>query len=330
MKKNEMMIMQCYMCNFDPKQNFTNCDRYIPGDDDETSKYILKLVKNAKTSLCSKPAAYTQDSDLAKILPDNPSHFEGFCKIIAEQMTSLMHQYKAILPGCGVFAWILSEEQNLLVFFKLNYQAGLMAENGSSRWSLNQQLLPSAGKRGTEFFLINMDMQKIKVSDVTYAFPSDPDRPVNLIAEEILKISLQPSEQEMLDRIEGIMSSEIVKNRREDAEECMMAYRNSMAAEVYETGRIHMDQVADQVFGENSAAANECKEVFTCNQIPRIPIPVSKGVERKLQKKHKIMTSTGIEVLIPPELLQNESFFKYEEAGKNIKITIRDVSGKVE
>lgn len=141
MKKNEMMIMQCYMCNFDPKQNFTNCDRYIPGDDDETSKYILKLVKNAKTSLRSKPAAYTQDSDLAKILPDNPSHFEGFCKIIAEQMTSLMHQYKAILPGCGVFAWILSEEQNLLVFFKLNYQAGW---SDGRKWFLQVEPEPAA------------------------------------------------------------------------------------------------------------------------------------------------------------------------------------------
>lgn len=84
-----------------------------------------------------------------------------------------------------------------------------------------------------------------------------------------------------------------------------------------------MDAVANAVFGEGSEAASQCKESLERNRIPRIPVLVSEGAERKLLKKHKIVLGNGIEISVPPELLQNQELFSYQEStGGNVTITI--------
>lgn len=321
MKKNDINILQCYLCNLNPEGESAECIRIIPGEDEETGKYLLKLVKNANSSLRAKPASYNLESALEQLLPETQGDFSVFCDTVANEILEQMRENSNILPGCGVFLWLLMEEQNVLAFFKLNYQSGLMMEK--SKLGLNQILLPTAGKKGTEFFLINMDMQRVKVSDISYIFHEDPEKPVNLLADRILKVSLQPSEQEMLDTIDTIMEENILNYQKDQAMETIMAYKNTIASEVAMSGRIHMDAVANAVFGEGSEAASQCKESLERKRIPRIPVLVSEGAERKLLKKHKIVLGNGIEISVPPELLQNQELFSYQEsADGNVTIMI--------
>ena len=49
-------------------------------------------------------------------------------------------------------------------------------------------------------------------------------------------------------------------------------------------------------------------------------------MERQLNKKQKIVTESGIEIIVPIEFLQNNDVFEYvqDESGK-VSIIIRDV-----
>lgn len=301
----------------------------MPGSDDEISRYIVKLILHNKGSMQAKPAVYKEDSYLMQILPEHEDSFESFVNIISEEMFSLMKENSSLLPGCGVFVWVLMDEQNVLAFFKLDYQSRLMnaiESDGRIAWKLNQNLLPGSSQKGYEFFIINMDMQRVFVSDKVHYV--NHDEPVNFMAEYILKVNLDHSEKEMLDVIDDVMLDTISQCYHEDVQKKVFAFRNVMAEKAEEDGRLHMGEVAEEVFADNEEAAEVCKEKLAQNRIPRIPVMIGKKAEQKLKKKHKIITSAGIEILVPPDLLDNENVFLYsKDLSGNAIITIKDSNG---
>lgn len=326
MKNSDVIIKKCFLCTLDPRQPFAGYNEFIPGSDDEISKYIVKLIVHNKASMQSKPAVYKEDSYLMQILPEYEESFEPFVNIISEEMFALMKENSSLLPGCGVFVWVLMEEQNVIAFFKLDYQSRLMNSveaDGRIAWKLNKSLLPGSSQKGYEFFIINLDMQRVLVSDKKHSV--NHDESVNFIAEYILKLSLEQSEKEMLDTIDDVMLDTISQCYDGDVQQKVFSFRNIMAEKVNEDGRIHMGEVAEEIFADNETAVTLCKEKLTQNQIPRIPIMVGKKAEQKLKKKHKIITSAGIEILVPPDLLENDHFFVYDkDSFGNIVITIKD------
>ena len=324
--KTDLIIKKCFLCNLDPRQSFVGYNEFIPGSDDEISRYITKLILHNKSSMQAKPAVYKEDSYLMQILPEQEDSFESFVNIISDELFSLMKENSSLLPGCGVFVWVLMEEQNVIAFFKLDYQSRLMnavEADGRIAWKLNQSLLPGSSQKGYEFFIINLDMQRVLVSDRVHYV--NHDEPVNFMAEYILKVNLNHSEKEMLDMIDDVMLDTISQCYRDDVQQKVFAYRNAMAEKVEEDGRIHMGEVAEEIFADNETAVDVCKEKLEQNRIPRIPVMVGRKTEQKLKRKHKIVTSSGIEILVPPDLLENDRFFMYsKDSFGNTVITIKD------
>lgn len=329
MKASDVIIKKCFLCTLDPRQSLVGYNEYIVGSGDEISRYITKLMVHNKNSMQSKPASYKEESYLMQILPDQEESFESFVNIISDEMFSLMQENSSLLPGCGVFVWALMDEQNVIAFFKLDYQSRLMnavEADGRIAWKLNQSLLPGSSQKGYEFFMINMDMQRVLVSDKVHYV--NHDEPVNFMSDYILKLHLDASEKEILDTIDDVMLDTISQCCGQDVQQKVFAYKTAMAEKVEEDGRIHMGEVAEEIFAGNEEAAELCKEKLAQNRIPRIPVMVGKKAEQKLKKKHKILTSCGIEVLVPPDLLDDKNFFAYgkDEQG-NVVITIKDSNG---
>lgn len=328
----ELYIRRCFLCTFDPAQEFAGYNEIIPGSNDETAKYIRKLLLYNRDSMKSKPAVYDDDSPLTSILPSSEEGFEAFVNVIADEVQNLVREYSFFEAGCGLFVWSLIDEQNVISFFKLDYQSRLMnavGNDGSISWKMNQSLLPGTGQKGYEFFMINLDMQRILVSDKVHYV--NHDEPVNFMAEYLLHINLNLSEKEMLDKIDDVMMDTISEYCRDDASQKIFAYKSAMAEKVAQDGRIHMAEVTDEIFGDNVEAADLCRERLAQNHIPGSPVMVGNKSERSLQKKHKIVTASGIEILVPPELLDNDNFFKYsiDENGAAV-ILIRENAGMEE
>ncbi|MGX8715325.1 MAG: hypothetical protein ACSW8A_06195, partial [Lachnospiraceae bacterium] len=135
----ELYIRRCFLCTFDPKQEFAGYNEIIPGSNDETAKYIRKLLLYNRDSMKSKPAVYDDDSPLTKILPSSEEGFEAFVDVIADEVQNLVKEYSFFEAGCGLFVWSLIDEQNVISFFKLDYQSRLMntVENdGAISWKM--------------------------------------------------------------------------------------------------------------------------------------------------------------------------------------------------
>ena len=78
-------------------------------------------------------------------------------------------------------------------------------------------------------------------------------------------------------------------------------------------GGAYVPELEEAVFKDNEQAAVLYQEVAEQQQIPKIPVYVSKKTERKLGKKQKLVTDSGIELLVPLELLKDESILEYHQ-----------------
>ncbi|MBP3296646.1 MAG: hypothetical protein J6M27_08695, partial [Lachnospiraceae bacterium] len=62
---------------------------------------------------------------------------------------------------------------------------------------------------------------------------------------------------------------------------------------------------------------------------PQKPVYVSPKTTKSLAKKQKIVTESGIEILVPVEYLEDKSVFEYKQENGRVSIHIHDVNGTI-
>ena len=109
------------------------------------------------------------------------------------------------------------------------------------------------------------------------------------------------------------INEQLEQQSHEEWVQKIMEYKTIVADQVKEKGQIIVPELEEAVFKDNEQAAVLYQEVAEQQQIPKIPVYVSKKTERKLGKKQKLVTDSGIELLVPLELLKDESILEYHQ-----------------
>ena len=122
------------------------------------------------------------------------------------------------------------------------------------------------------------------------------------------------------------VSSIIVKSVYEEVPQKLMEYRQTVSEIVQEKGTLDVEEFSQVFFADNEKAMEQCMEKAREEKLTERPISISKKMERQLNKKQKIVTESGIEIIVPIEFLQNNDVFEYvqDETGK-VSIIIKDV-----
>ena len=100
----------------------------------------------------------------------------------------------------------------------------------------------------------------------------------------------------------------------EQAPQKIMEYKTIVADQVKEKGQIIVPELEEARFLRiMSRRRSFIRKWLNSSRIPKIPVYVSKKTERKLGKKQKLVTDSGIELLVPLELLKDESILEYHQ-----------------
>lgn len=313
MKWQDVVIKKVFFCIFDTNMEVVPYSGYVPGDEDEMYRYLCQMVAKYYYHETSRKGFIHKDSELLQILPENGDQFEAFVNCICEQIQELMQQNPEIQSGAGLFAWVTMEEQDYIAFFKSNYQARFCVaqdQNGRVHWTLNPAILPGPSPKVNEYFYLNINDNQAQVSDFECHID---DLKQNYLADYILKLSFKPSEAVTVKAIDTSVVETIKHCYEEQAPQKIMEYKTIMAEQVKEKGQIIVPELEEAVFKDNEQAAILYQEVAEQQQIPKIPVYVSKKTERRLGKKQKLVTDNGIEILVPLELLKDDSVFEYHQ-----------------
>lgn len=333
MTKSKIELHRCFISSIDSTKKFVDYNEYTLDPEGELFQYILSLISLNYDNVSAKKSDFSDDSFLAQIIPMEPEGFDAFVDVIADEIHTLLGETVDLPAGSGLFIWALADEQPIIAFFKLNFQSRygcVINEEGQVSWQKTYRLLPAHTQKEYDYFFININEKKVWMSDTKCHVGNEP---INYMADRILKLEkgLKQSEKEVVNVIENVVMDTIKECYKQEAPKKIFEYRQSIAEEAADYGNISPVHMEKTVFADNEKAIEVYREKLEEVDIPAArPVEVSKKMQRKLQKKQKIVTENGIEILVPIDCLENKEVFEYrqEETG-SISIVIKDVKGNL-
>ncbi len=318
MRTGDILIEKSVFCIFDMNLPYVNLTNVTLGMEDEQGRFVYQLLVKYFDDIHAKRADYTDEDFLGVTLSKGEDPFDSFLTYAADEIHHLMVDNPEIQQGCGIFVKAVMGEESYIIFLKLNHQAGFICqldEEGLISWKRNTMLVPPASKKVTEYLYINLSDSTVRVSDYDCYVNGEK---VNYLADLICKIRPKKSEKETIEAITDAIAATIEEKYEEEIPQKLIESKKAVAAIVEEKGTIAPEDLKQTVFADNEEAADRYMEKLVEERLPKGPVEVSTKMERRLNRKQKIVTASGIEILVPMEFLQDSSVFEYvqDETGK--------------
>ena len=328
MKSNEIEIMRTFLCALDGGRPAPLCSEIKINDEDAIYGIIQKLVAAALEDTKSKEGNFAEGDYLDEAVTDDPDDLGAFAETVSNTVFELVSGSTEVRSGSGIFVFCIVEEQPLVGFFKMNYRETYICkadEDDKVNWAIVSNALPKASIRECEYFLINILDRTVRMSDSEFFIGGETK--VNYLADRILKLRAKRSEKEKVDIIRDTTIETIREcYKPEEVAEKVMSYRKEVAEHVGQTGRVSVAKIEQAVFSDDDEAKAAYRSKLEHREIAREPMEVSRKTERAFQRKQKIVTDNGIELLVPVEFLKNADIVEYQKDEEgNITILLKDI-----
>lgn len=327
MRASSIDILKCYLCTLDGELPQAVCSEIKLAPEDDLYAYSAQLLASNVGKATASKARFSGEDWLAGVLPTEAEGMGEFVPMIAERVYDAVCSNPVLRPGSGICVWAVAEEQPYIGFFKLNFQRKYMCyleEDGSVSWHINSKVLPDITKKDYEFFIINVLERTVELSAVTEIVNGEK---TNYLAGFVLQLHAERPEKETVKLFNTAVVETIQEcYEEEEAPQKILEYKADLAYTVAETGEIDSRQIQEHIFADNALAAERCQEKMVEAEIPSAPISLSKPTGRSLQRKQKVVTDIGVELLIPVEFLQDKNVVSYEkEEDGSISIVIKSI-----
>lgn len=327
MRASSIDIMKCYLCTLDAELDHAICSELKLGPEDDLYTYSTQLLAANLGKNTASRASFSEGDWLAGVLPTSAEEMGSFVPLIAERVYDAVCNDPTLRPGSGLCVWAMADDQPYIGFFKMNFQRKYMCyleEDETVSWHINSKVLPDVSKKDYEFFIINVLERTVDLSAVTEIVNGEKS---SYLAGFVLQLHAKRPEKETVKLFDTAVVETIKEcYKEEEAPQKIMEYKADVAYSVAQTGELDSKQVPERVFADNEIAEIRFKERVKQEAIPEEPIPLSKPSGRMFQKKQKLVTDLGIELLIPVEFLQDDSVIAYEtQEDGSISIVIKSV-----
>lgn len=309
MKRKQVTINKCVLAMFDrdlPKYFFNQIDL-----DSNGVLYAEKLVLKAHSEMKYKEGIIGQNIEI-NIKDEN---------LIDELYKNFIGRLDNE-NSCIILCEYTYNEKEFIGCFRIEYQLGgytFLAEDGSMNLCFNQKNLPSSIRKAKEFFLY------CPKDGVIRSFGNTDYQ--SFIRNEF-KINSVKTEFEKIDIVDKLVKETVMNSYGEQlGEKKLLEYKSVLAQEIEETGEFNPENLLDTFFSDSQKAqetyANQLKEIESGS------IKVSAQMEKKIRRKQKIKTSSGIEIIVPVDMINDINSIEYiqDHTGK-ISIVLKDV-GKI-
>ena len=330
MRTSDIFIKKSVLCVFDVNLPFVNLTEFICNSEDEQGKFVFSLISKYFDDITGRKGVYTDEDPLGELLAKGEDPFESFVTFTGDEIHHMMAENPEIRQGSGIFLWAVLGEEEYIIFFKLNYQAGFICqvnEEGLVSWKKNNKVIPGGSKKCNEYLFINLSDQTVRVSDFSCYVDGEK---VNYLATRICRLEPKKSEKQTVEAITDAIAATIEEKYEEKVPEKLMESKKIVADIVEEKGMLSNRDIQEFVFADNTDAADRYMEKVVEERLPKEPVYVSNKMEKRLTKKQKIVTESGIEILVPVEYLRDTSVFEYvqDETGK-VCMMIKEVGKMV-
>lgn len=297
------------------------------------SEYVsLHLEKAFKDSAVKRTCFMEPDSDFCesyKAYKNDPETFIAFSQSVANFLYTFMLENVEIPSADLLVMECFIDGEPWLAFLKMNYKHSYIHFVDHDAGQLNDILrqpcaLPNENQSLDEFVLIAPEDDTILLKEKKYLIDG---RKNYYLSTEILGTVEALSEKESLDIVDKTVKKVITSEYGVDIEKLNQA-RQTMADDYADDMSLNIEHIAESAFGNDTTVKERFFEEIEERGIKGKKIPVSINLEKKIFRKQKFVTDSGIEITIPTELLNRQDLIEFRnQPDGTISVVLKGIEG---
>lgn len=264
--------------------------------------HIEKITESDDIKKCQ----FSEDSEVMHLIRGcNAENFVETSRQLCTKLYGIMNA-NIDIPAADVAVVVFSCEQtDYFGFLKLNYKthythATRSTEEGGNLNDiiLQKAILPSAGQKLSEAFLVNLSNGEILLTEKKYEINGEKRL---YLSELFLECHAPMSQKTRLDIVTRAVEQINKKYYGDQDTERKMEIKKAIYEELEETGTLAVEAVKEKVFKDSPQMQADLEEKLEkYNMAKEVVQPKSEATIKKFAKQH-LTTDTGIEITIPME-----------------------------
>lgn len=238
---------------------------------------------------------------------DEPS-FIGFSQEIAQQIFDVAISNPAI-PAADLLVCLFRYDNGMyLGLLKFNYkqsyihQFTMVGEAKETGILKQNATIASENQKLEEFAFVRLDDFSVLVKEKKYEINGAKEY---YLSSQILKVTTDLSPKTKIDIVEKA-AQKVIKEFYGDDPLKISQVKTELKSCVDESSIVEIDRITNAVFDGNFSAQQRYKEEVAQKGISGRAFEVTSEIEKKVARKQKIFTDTGIEISLPVDYLENK------------------------
>lgn len=276
-------------------------------------KHISKLFKDINTKKVFFKDAESDIKRKCTYMSSNSDDFINITQEISTQLFDIMYKNPDIPAADVAFTIFKMDNVKYLAILKLNYKPSYIhfinenTDGRENRIIRQKTTLPSESQRIDEAVIVNLQDYSLFLKEKKYEIEGAKQFYLSTLLFNTTEVF---SDKEKLDIINKA-SKKIVKKYYDGDYTKMAEIKNEIAESVEKSKSINLNEITNKVFPKNPDMKKSYIEEVNKSGIEDNAIRVSENAEKKVSKKHKIVTDNNIEISLPPAYLTNKETVEF-------------------
>lgn len=289
--------------------------------------HIEKLLKDPEFKECT----FCKETDSNRILIEKiqDDNFIETTQALGQSLFDTMYANGDIPPGDVVFCIFMIDQHKYLGILKFDYKPAyihnLIIDNELKETKIIKQKAAIANEKQkiNECIFINLRDYSVMIKEKKYEINETKEY---YLSTTFLKVTTKLSLKEKYEIIER-SAKEIVKEYYNDDVKKTSHIKTVIQDSIDNNMMIEVDEMAKKAFSDSPKIHEHYKNKIAKKGLNEEAIRINEQLEKKINKKQKIATDTGIEISVPTDYMNDSQKIEFlmNEDG-TISIIIKSVN----
>lgn len=277
--------------------------------DEEIIEYIEKHLTKIEKSGNNKKCKLDESNDRYNLFKAiNSDNFIDLTKEISTKLFESILTIIDINPSDYLFVLYIKEGKQKLAILKLSYKESYIHKYEEREGKKYNKIIkhkasfPTENQVINESIIVDLDTLQFLIREKRYEINEEKKY---LFSEIFLNIEINLSTNEKYKIIEKA-TKKIVSEHYNDDVTKVAEIKKIIKDDINNNSEISIEKVARKAFENNPSMQYEYKETMKKSGLKDEVVNANDYVYKKVEKKHKMVTDTGIELLFPVEYIKDK------------------------
>lgn len=292
--------------------------------DDDTFEYIAKQITKIAFLPSNKKYTLSNNSENCELLMTfDKDNFEKVTQALSKNIFEIMQRCTGINSADLLYCLYETEGVKKLCMLKLDHKDSYihkideLDDKRIVRVVKYKSTLPSISQKSDESFIYEIDNNTLFINEKRHEVEEEK---TTIFSNFIFNLPFTLSPKDTYDTIEKV-SKKMVKEYFDNDIEKKINIKKEIVDSFNTKGTVDLSKITDTVFEADSVVKERYNEELKCSGIKEETVKLDYKLDKKINKKQRIKTEEGIEILIPVEYLDDTdkiSFNTNEDGTVNI------------